>query len=160
MIIQLMKNRLLLSACLLLISNSNFAQTPQVPKADADAIFKAAGFTKSKKGWEGNCDSGNIVIYKDLNGDGRKDAVIQDNSSMCYGRTGIGYYIVSQQKNGKWKQLFSNPGIPEFLKTKGKDGWPDIENDGPGFCFAVYRWDGQAYKIHRYEYQGKACELR
>lgn len=37
MIIQLMKNRLLLSACLLLISNSNFAQTPQVPKADADA---------------------------------------------------------------------------------------------------------------------------
>lgn len=61
MIIQLMKNRLLLSACLLLISNSNFAQTPQVPKADADAIFKAAGFTKSKKGWKSDCSVGEIT---------------------------------------------------------------------------------------------------
>lgn len=159
MILQLMKNRLLLSTCLLLISNSNFAQTPQVPKADTDAIFKAAGFKKQKHGWEGNCDIGEITTYKDLNGDGQKDAVIQDNSSMCYGRTGAGYYVVSQQKNGKWKQLFSNSGIPKFLQTKGKNGWPDIENGGPGFCFAIYRWDGQAYKINRYEYQGKACEL-
>lgn len=154
-----MKNRLLLSTCLLLISNSNFAQTPQVSKADAEAIFKAAGFKKTKYGWEGNCDIGEITTYQDLNSDGQKDAVIQDNSSMCYGRTGVGYYVVSQQKNGKWKQLFSNSGIPKFLQTKGKNGWPDIENGGPGFCFAIYRWDGQAYKINRYEYQGKACEL-
>lgn len=50
-------------------------------------------------------------------------------------------------------------GIPTFLKTKGKDGWPDIENGGPGFCVAVYRWNGQKYDVNRYEYQGKACTL-
>ena len=159
MIVKFMKKRLFLSTCLLVISNSNFAQTPQVPKADTEAIFKAAGFSKTKYGWEGNCDIGEITTYKDLNSDGRKDAIIKDSSSMCYGRTGVGYYIVSQQRNGKWKPLFSNSGIPEFLKTTGKNGWPDIENGGPGFCFAVYRWDGQEYKVHRYEYEGKACEL-
>lgn len=49
---------------------------------------------------------------------------------MYYGNTGVGYYIVSQQKDGQWKKLFSDSGIPTFLKTKGKDGWPDIENGG------------------------------
>ena len=159
MIIQLMKNRLLLSTCLLLISNSNFAQTPQVPKAYTDTIFKAEGFTKSKKGWKSDCSVGEITTYADLNGDGLKDAIVSDYGTMCYGNTGVGYYIVAQQKNGKWKQLFSNSGIPNFLQTKGTDGWLDIENGGPGFCFAVYRWDGQAYKVNRYEYEGKACEL-
>ena len=53
-------------------------------------------------------------------------------------------------------QIFKAVG---FSKTKGKDGWPDIENGGPGFCFAVNRWNGQKYDVNRYEYQGKACTL-
>jgi hypothetical protein len=154
-----MTNRLLITTSLLLINSTIFAQAAQVPKSEVASIFKAAGFAKTKHVWEGNCDIGEIIIYKDLNGDGRKDAVIQDSSSMCYGNTGVGYYIVSQQKDGKWKQLFSNSGISTFLKTKGKDGWPDIENGGPGFCFAIYRWNGQEYVVNRYEYQGKACQL-
>lgn len=154
-----MINKLLITTSLLLINSPLFAQTVPVPKSEVAPIFKAAGFAKTKHVWEGNCDIGEIIIYKDLNGDGRKDAVIQDSSSMCYGNTGVGYYIVSQQKDGKWKQLFSNSGIPTFLKTKGKDGWPDIENGGPGFCFAIYRWNGKEYIVNRYEYEGKACEL-
>jgi hypothetical protein len=154
-----MENRLFITTSLLLINSTIFAQAAQVPQNEVAPIFKAAGFAKTKHVWEGNCDIGEIIIYQDLNGDGRKDAVIQDSSSMCYGNTGVGYYIVSQQKDGKWKQLFSNSGIPTFLKTKGKDGWPDIENGGPGFCFAIYRWNGQEYVVNRYEYQGKACEL-
>ena len=35
----------------------------------------------------------------------------------------------------------------------------NIKNGGPGFCFAVYRWDGQKYDVNRYEYEGKACSL-
>ena len=78
---------------------------------------------------------------------------------MCYGNTGTGYHIVAQQKTGNWKLIFENMGIPTFLQTKGKDGWPDIENGGPGFCVAVYRWNGEKYDVNRYEYQGKACTL-
>ncbi|MFV5262389.1 hypothetical protein ACMUMS_02315 [Acinetobacter courvalinii] len=159
MILQLMRNRLFLSSCLLLISTSNFAQTPQVPKAVAEAIFKAAGFTKSKKGWKSDCSVGEITAYADLNGDGLKDAIVSDYGTMCYGNTGVGYYVVAQQKNGQWKTILKEAGMPEFLKTKGTDGWPDIENGGPGFCFEVLRWNGQAYKVNRYEYEGKACKL-
>ncbi|MEQ1160882.1 hypothetical protein ABLT50_04680 [Acinetobacter calcoaceticus] len=154
-----MTNRLLITTSLLLINSTLFAQAVQIPKSEVASIFKAADFKKTKHGWKGNCDTGEIIIYQDLNGDGRKDAVIQDSSSMCYGNTGVGYHIISQQKDGKWKQLFSDSGIPTFLKTKGKDGWLDIENGGPGFCFAIYRWNGKEYIVNRYEYEGKACEL-
>jgi hypothetical protein len=52
----------------------------------------------------------------------------------------------------------SGTGIPEFLKTKGADGWPDISVGGPGFCFPVERWNGREYKFQRWEYDGKACK--
>jgi len=57
------------------------------------------------------------------------------------------------------KTILKEAGMSEFLKMQGVNGWPDIENGGPDFCFAVYLWDGQAYKVNRYEYEGKACEL-
>jgi hypothetical protein len=155
-----MKTIIFALTTLTLLSTATLAENkPNVSTKEARQIFKAANFKKTKNGWAGNCNQGEIIIYKDLNGDGHKDAVIQDSSSMCYGNTGVGYYIVSQQKDGKWKKIFSDSGIPTFLKTKGKDGWPDIENGGPGFCFAVYRWNGKEYVFNRREYQGKACEL-
>ena len=155
-----MKTIILTLSTLAFLSTTAFAETkPTVPAKDTNQIFKAASFSKTKHGWEGSCDTGEITTYKDLNGDGLKDAVISDYSTMCYGNTGVGYHIVSQQKTGTWKLIFENMGIPTFLQTKGKDGWPDIENGGPGFCVAVYRWNGQKYDVNRYEYQGKACTL-
>ncbi|WP_353141904.1 hypothetical protein [Acinetobacter pragensis] len=155
-----MKTAILTLTTLALLSTTAFAETkPKVPTSEESQIFKAAGFTKAKKAWKADCGTGEITVYKDLNGDGLKDAIISDYSTMCYGNTGVGYYIVAQQKNGQWQTILKEAGIPDFLKTKGKDGWPDIENGGPGFCFEVLRWDGQEYKVHRYEYQGKACAL-
>ena len=155
-----MKKALLILPTLLLAGTATFAETkPNIPANEVNSIFKAAGFNKTNKGWKADCCIGQITIYKDLNGDGLKDAIIIDASTMCYGNTGVGYYIVAQQKNGQWKMVLKEAGMPEFLKTKGTDGWPDIENGGPGFCFEVLRWNGQAYKVHRYEYQGKACSL-
>lgn len=154
-----MKTTLLTLSTLAILSHSTFAETKlNVPAKEVSQIFKAAGFAKTKSGWEANCDIGEITTYKDLNGDGLKDAIISDHSTMCYGNTGVGYYIVAQQK-GTWKLLFENMGIPTFMKNKGTDGWPDIENGGPGFCFAVYRWNGQKYEVNRYEYNGKTCTL-
>jgi len=28
----------------------------------------------------------------------------------------------------------------------------------PGFCFPAERWNGKEYKLHRWEYDGKACK--
>ena len=49
--------------------------------------------------------------------------------------------------------------MPDFLKTKGAAGWPDISLGGPGFCFPVVRWNGKAYVNQRLEYEGKPCKL-
>lgn len=118
-----MKITILTLSTLAFFSTTAFAETkPNVPTIEANQIFKAAGFSKTKHGWEGSCDTGKITTYKDLNGDGLKDAVISDYSTMCYGNTGVGYHIISQQKAGTWKLIFENMGIPTFLQTKGKDG--------------------------------------
>lgn len=135
--------------------------------ADEAAIFKAAGFKRKGKRWvtEG-CDDpasstygpGTVEDFKDLNGDGRPEAVLSEGGTFCYGNTGQGFWLLSQQGGGTWKLLMQSTGIPQFMATKGKDGFPDIQIGGPGFCFPVVRWDGKEYKTQRWEYEGKACK--
>ena len=137
------------------------------PDAQRDAaIFRAAGFTQLRTGWEsGNCPAphelsyspGAIETVKDLNGDGRPEAVVIEGGAMCYGMTGQSFWLVSQQADGRWTLMTSSIGIPEFLGTKSVGGFPDIQLGGPGFCFPVVRWNGTAYADNRYEYEGRRC---
>lgn len=131
------------------------------------AIFRAAGFKQTRRGWESGCDDpsagapydpGAIEQVKDLNGDGRPEAVVTEGGSFCYGNTGTAFSLVSQQANGGWTLIHQDIGIPDFLATKGVGGWPDISVGGPGFCFPVLRWNGRAYARHRMEYEGKPCK--
>jgi hypothetical protein len=71
--------------------------------------------------------------------------------------TGEHFWLVSQQADGGWKLIYDETGIAEFLPTKGVGGWPDISVGGPGFCFPVMRWTGQAYVRNRFAYEGKPC---
>lgn len=151
----------------ILLSGGCFpAVAADVPPEDAAAIFKAAGFTAKDDQWRSDCDDpgeasyvpGAIERFEDLNGDVRPDAVVTEGSSFCYGNVGVSYSVVSKQKSGKWKLMAQGTGMPTFLETRGKDGWPDIEIGGPGFCFPVERWNGKAYKLSRHQYEGKACD--
>jgi len=130
------------------------------------AIFRAAGFKQIRGRWESGCydpstgsyyEPGTIGPMEDLNGDGRPEAVVTEGTTSCYGMTGQAFWLVSQQADGRWKLLYNQIGIPEFLSTKGVGGWPDISVGGPGFCFPVVRWNGTAYVNHRTEYEGKPC---
>lgn len=139
------------------------AQTA-LSSADQAAAFKAAGFARQGGQWRGCGDPGTasytpgkIETVRDLNGDGRLEAVITEGSTFCFGSTETGYAIVSKQPDRSWKQIAAGPGIPTFLATKGVGGWPDIEIGGPGFCFPVQRWNGRAYALHRHQYEGKPC---
>ncbi len=129
-------------------------------------MFKAAGFvqrggawrTRDCEGMEGaSYTPGSVELYKDLNGDGRAEAVISEGSGICYGNTGTHFWLLSKQPTGSWKVMLSNLGIAEPLGIKGAGGWPDISIGGPGFCFPVYRWSGKAYVLNRFEYEGKRC---
>ncbi|MBX3482118.1 hypothetical protein [Phenylobacterium sp.] len=142
------------------------AAAPSAPPAgnaaDRTAALRAAGFT-AVRGRYPACDTSQEVTIemRDLNGDGRQDAVVTDYGTACFGMTGQGYVIVTKDAAGAWKQLFGNQGIPTFLPTRGVGGWPDIENGGPGFCFPVMRWNGRDYAIiRRKAYQPGACAGR
>ncbi|TNE30337.1 MAG: hypothetical protein EP350_08685 [Alphaproteobacteria bacterium] len=54
-----------------------------------------------------------------------------------------------QQAGGAWRLLYQRGGIPEFRKTKGIHGWPDIVVGGPRFCFPVVRRNGKTYTLTR-----------
>lgn len=130
---------------------------------DNSEAFKVAGFRMEAGKWH-KCDDPGTASYTpgsfeevgDLNGDGLPEAVITEGSAYCYGNTGTAFSLVSRDARG-WKLTIESVGIPNFLDTKGADGWPDIEVGGPGFCFPVMRWDGRAYRHIGNQYEGKSC---
>ncbi|MEP7350495.1 MAG: hypothetical protein ABI668_11185 [Sphingorhabdus sp.] len=136
---------------------------PVISKAEQTKIFTAIGAVRRGKKWvrcvdDANASEAVIEVYRDINGDGRPEAVVVDSSSYCYGFTGAGYALVSRNAAGIWKTIDSGIGMIDFLKTKGVGGWPDMSIGGPGFCFPVLRWNGKAYVLHRHEYEGKRCK--
>lgn len=142
------------------------APAAQTPAARDAAIFGAAGFKQTRRGWESGCDdpgagavydAGKIEQVKDLNGDGRPEAVVVEGGTYCYGNTSQAFWLMSQQADGAWKLIHTDTGIAEFLTTKGVGGWPDISIGGPGFCFPVVRWNGKEYVSNRFAYEGKSC---
>ena len=150
-------------APLLLFCASASAAPEKLSPADEAAAFTAAGFKLKGKQWRACVDDpspntrGEIGEVRDLNGDGRLEALVTEGGSFCYGNQVGGYWLVSKQADGRWTPITSGTGIPTFLATKGVGGWPDIEIGGPGFCFPVVRWNGRAYVVHRHEYEGKPC---
>lgn len=148
------------------MASSSVQALPAPATSEQVAIFKAAGFVQYGTQWKsGNCDGaesksyspGAISIYRDLNGDGRMDAVVIEGGAVCYGNTGTHFWLLSKPAIGSWKLMFEETAMPEFLQTKGAGGWPDLLLGGPGFCFPVLRWNGKAYVRHRQEYDGKPC---
>ncbi|WP_129790964.1 hypothetical protein [Sphingosinicella sp. CPCC 101087] len=149
---------------LTLLIAAPLAAEPDPGSVEAAAIFEAAGFARQAGQWSACGDPGtpsyapgSIETIRDLNGDGRAEAVVTEGSTFCYGMTGLGYTLVSQQADGRWKRVAGGQGIPRFLETRGSDNWPDIEVGGPGFCFPVLRWNGSEYALDRHEYEGRSC---
>lgn len=132
--------------------------------ADRQSVFKAAGAVKRNGVWvvcaddPNNTSGARIEGIHDLNSDGLPEVVVMEDGSFCHGAAGTGYHVLSKQRSGSWKVMTSGSGIPEFLRTRGANGWPDIAVGGPGFCFPVERWNGKEYALNRFEYQGKRCQ--
>lgn len=149
-------------ACLVLAPVA-VASAAELSPAEQKAAFEAAGFERHGEQWRACEDPtptytpGAIETVRDLNGDGRPEAVVTEGGTFCYGNTGTGFVLVSQQADGTWKRIYSATGMAAFLDTKGVGGWPDIQVGGPGFCFPVVRWNGREYTIQRHEYEGKPC---
>lgn len=138
------------------------AAAGELSAAERAAVFKAAGAIQRQGKWVLCADDpatpgASIAQVADLNGDGRPEVVVTEDGLFCHGHAGTGFKLLSRQGDGNWRVMTGGSGIPEFLKTKGAGGWPDIAIGGPGFCFPVERWNGKAYALHRFEYEGKRC---
>jgi hypothetical protein len=147
-----------------LICASAHAAPAKLTAIDEAGAFKAAGFALKGKQWR-KCDDpgssytpGVIEEVRDVNQDGRPEALITEGGTFCHGQAGTGYSLVSKQADGKWKLITAGSGILQFLPTKGAGGWPDIEIGGPGFCFPVERWNGRQYALLMHQYEGKPCQ--
>jgi hypothetical protein len=126
-------------------ASSAVAQTPVTP-ADREAAFRAAGFP-AVRGKHPACDKSQAaqIEIRDLNGDGRPDAVVSDFGDYCYGATEQGFVIVTKDAAGAWRKFYNSPGIPTFQTTRGAGGWLDVEIGGQGFCHPIARWNGKDY---------------
>lgn len=149
---------MLISSILMFVAPS----VPVLPPPERTAIFKAAGAKLVHGTWvicaeDPQPAGATIDEVRDINGDGRPDAVLSESGSFCYGAAGTGFKIVSKQADGRWTLVAGGAGIPEFLATRGIEGWPDISVGGPGFCFPVQFWNKRSYVTYRYAYDGKPC---
>lgn len=91
-----MRSRLMILALLALPTSPASAQSKLTP-ADRTAAFRAAGFTWENGHWSACGDPGTasyspgqIETVRDINGDGRVDAVITEGGTYCFGMTGTG----------------------------------------------------------------------
>lgn len=120
---------------------------------DAAVIAEATG------GWltaandtmfDANCNQD--VAYEaevvDLDKDGQPEVFTKVHGTCWGGGAGVHMNLLIKGRDGQWRPQFGFPGIPHVLES-GHLGFPDIEIGGPGFCFPVWRWNGQAYALHK-----------
>lgn len=151
------------AAILATLLSPAFAHAADLSAADRVAAFKAADAKQQGGRWvictdDPQTSGASIEDIRDLNGDGRPEAVVVEDGTFCNGASGARFALVSQQADGGWRSMLASEGMAEVLSPKGKDGWPDVAIGGPGFCFPVMRWNGNAYVFNRNEYEGKRCK--
>ena len=91
------------------------------------------------------------VHLEDLNNDNIKEMFIIKYGSCLGGGAGMNVDLLIKQY-GSWESQFNFPGGYKILKETNL-GFHDILITGPGFCFPVWRWNGEKYESHR-----KTCD--
>ena len=135
--------------------------------AEQAAIMTPAGLKREGGKWQG-CDGDSHVApdgveLKDLNGDGRPEAIVVDAGYDCYGNNGQAFTILQPTPLG-WKVMMQAVGmLGRFLPSKGAAGYPDLVAGGAGVCVGIWRSDGTRYTILRRQIEdggpdaGKPC---
>lgn len=137
-----------------------------------EAIYRAAGAEfYPERGWALCYDPeypfrARITKFADLNGDGRPEAVVEQDSPFCYGNHGSGTILLTRLANGKWAKIVIGEaevfgkdlrGGLTFLKRRGVGRWPDIlvRRVASYHCDAIFRFDGKTYRLNRLRYVGQ-----
>lgn len=137
-------------AGLLMAVAAHGGEALKLSPSELKVIYKAAGLTERGGKFLDVCDQPvqPDTDAVDLNGDGQPEIFVQVGGS-CYGAAGAQLTLLIKNNLGYWQSNFGFPaGGYKLLGAKNK-GYPDIEIGGSGFCFPVWRWDGNHYAIHK-----------
>lgn len=141
------------------------AELAKLSAADRLAILRAAGLKPVGKGKWTACteddsghSEGDVAMVRDINGDGRAEAMVRDGGIFCNGMAGVHSTLLTRTTAGAWKPMFDTQGFIGFLESRGTGNYPDIEVGLPGSCFPYFRWNGGEYRlIARLEDRRKPC---
>lgn len=134
------------------IKNNVASDTNRGPWDEEKIISEATGgeFKKAHGTYSDDCQKN--IEYEaeviDLNKDGQPEVFLLIRGGCVTGFVGTSMELYIKNKNGKWETQFGFDGWYNILETKNK-GYPDIEIQGPGFCFPVWRWNGKRYDIFK-----------
>jgi len=132
--------------------------TDTLPEADRVEIFQALGFQLAPGGQtllEGLCGlaANQRVRFEDLNGDGDGEVIVDHGNACTSGGAGSSVTVFIRDGSGRFRPNLGVPGLVAGVLPTSYLGYADLLIGGPGFCFPVWRWDGEAYAYLRNEPQ-------
>jgi len=90
-------------------------------------------------------DDNNHIYPTDLNNDGVEEIFVQNCDYIMYGNAGCATLLYMKDDIGNY--VIQEPNCPYFsARAFVSKGFPDLICGGPGFKFAVFRFDGKKYR--------------
>ena len=127
-----------------------FPDSTTVSEDDQRAIFEQLSYTVSADGTALEApDCGSIysqVEETDLNGDGVVEVFVLAGNSCTSGMAGSSIVLFVKDVEGRYGPHLGFPAGGWTRLETSNAGFPDIAIGGPGFCEAVWRWDGATYQ--------------
>jgi len=123
--------------------------------AEIDDAISSAAFTEEHQALK-DCanDLGGDFRQRfervDLNRDGSDEVIVYTTTagtSGCIGAVGQRIDLLIRDRDGRWVRNLGY-GIDKLERLPRDDSdWPDLELTGPGFCFPIWRYHEERYRI-------------
>ena len=132
-------------------STAGHAQTavppPPMTQAESEQLMGAAGFRIDDGAAYNACGklASPHASFGDINGDGRPEAMVVDESLDCYGGTGDWFGVLVRDEAGQWRRVLGEAGTLRWQGSRSQ-GWLDALIVSAGRCPYVARFDGQSYR--------------
>jgi hypothetical protein len=126
------------------------AEGKTISTVDQRAIYTQLGFklAKDRKSFiDAGCDpAGYSVELVDLNSDGTPEVWVSGGNTCTSGMTGSSVWLFVKSGTAGYRANLGFPAGGWKVLPQKSNGFPDLRFGGPGFCEAVWRWDGTTYK--------------
>lgn len=89
--------------------------------------------------------AGANIEFRDMNSDGRQEVLLIFGNTCTSGHAGSSAQLFIRDADGVLQSNLGFPAASADPLPVMNQGYPDLLIGGPGFCFPVWRWDGNAY---------------